>query len=149
VGGRGARSRVAPALLAVAALLVYVAAVFHADPESATTSSMHDQIHQTASIVAFVLIIIAMFVSSRRFRTDPRWQRLARPTLLWAICTLAALFLTITLNAVDDSLFGLGQRIFIATWLTWLIASAIHARTIANAIDTPSFATESRHAMPA
>ncbi|HEV2592967.1 MAG TPA: DUF998 domain-containing protein [Gaiellaceae bacterium] len=142
-------SRVVPALLAVAALFIYVAAVFHADPESATVSSTHDQIHQIASLVSFVLIIIAMFVSSRRFRADPRWQRLARPTLIWAVCSLAALFLTLTLNTLDDSLFGLGQRIFIATWLTWLIACALRARTIANAGDATPLTAEQREAVTA
>jgi hypothetical membrane protein len=124
-------SRVAPALLRVAALGAYVSAVFHADPESATTTSLHDEIHQTASLIAFVAVISAMFVSSRRFHRDPRWQRLAWPTLVWAICSLAALLLTLMLNTVDDSLFGLGQRIFIATWLSWAIATSAHARTVA------------------
>lgn len=71
------RSRTAPVLLATAGILAYVSAVFHADPENATTTSLHDEIHQTASLIAFVMIIIAMFVSSRRFHQDPRWQRLA------------------------------------------------------------------------
>src|SRR5581483_7176859 len=59
------RSRVAPAVLAVAALMSYVSAVFHADPENATTTSLHDQIHQTAGLIAFVSVIVAMFISSR------------------------------------------------------------------------------------
>jgi hypothetical membrane protein len=140
-------SRAAPALLAAAAFGAYLSAVFHADPENATKTSLHDQIHQTASLIAFLAVIIAMFVSSRRFKLDPHWQRLARPTLIWAICALAALFLTLTLNTVDDSLFGLGQRIFIATWLTWAITISAHARSIARKSSTT--VAESREVAPA
>jgi hypothetical membrane protein len=140
-------SRAAPALLASAALGAYVSAVFHADPEDATKTSLHDQIHQTASLLAFVALIVAMFVSSRRFRLDPSWQRLARPTLIWAICALATLLLTLTLNTVEDSLFGLGQRIFIATWLSWAITTSAHARAIATG--SPATPGEQREAVPA
>jgi len=141
------RSRTAPVLLAAAGLLAYVAAVFHADPENATTTTLHDEIHQIASLVAFVFLIIAMFVSSRRFRLDSRWQHLARPTLIWASCALATLLLTLTLNTVDDSLFGLGQRIFIATWLTWTIATSAHARALAAA--EPTIAAKEAEAVAA
>jgi hypothetical protein len=90
-----------------------------------------------------------MFASSRRFGADQRWQPLARPTLIWATCALATLFLTLTLNTVDDGLFGLGQRIFIATWLTWLIAISVRARTIAAVTDTATRLTEPHQPMPA
>ena len=140
-------SHAAPALLAAAALGAYLSAVFHADPENATKTSLHDQIHQTASLIAFLAVIIAMFVSSRRFHLDPRWQRFARPTLIWAICALATLFLTLALNTLDDNLFGLGQRIFIATWLTWAITISAHARSIAR--ESFTTAAESHEVAPA
>lgn len=139
------RSRSAPVLLATAGLLACVSAVFHADPENATTTSQHDEIHQTASLIAFLLLIIAMFISSRRFRLDPRWQRLARPTLIWAICAVAALLLALALN--NSSYFGVGQRIFILTWLTWAITASAYARAIAA--DLPEIAAEPREAVPA
>jgi hypothetical membrane protein len=137
------RPRSAPVLLATAGLLAYVSAVFHADPENATTTSLHDEIHQTASLIAFVLLIIAMFISSRRFRLDPRWQHLARPTLIWAICAVAALLLALD----NGSYFGVGQRIFILSWLTWAIVISARARTIAS--DSPRITAEPREAMAA
>jgi hypothetical membrane protein len=138
-------SRAAPALLTVAGLMAYVSAAFHADPENATTTSLHDEIHQIASLIAFLSLIAAMFVSSRRFRLDPRWQRLARPTLIWAICALATLLLALALN--NSSFFGLGQRIFIATWLTWALTASAHARTVAA--ESLTVSTESPGALPA
>ncbi len=70
-------------------------------------------------------MIAAMFVCSRRFGLDPAWRRLALPTLLWAFSTVGAFFL---IPALGDAYFGVGQRIFIATWLTWLITVAAYAR---------------------
>lgn len=140
------RSLAAPILLSLAGLLACVSAVFHADPENATTASLHDQIHQTASLIAFVSVILAMFVSSRRFHLDPRWQRLARPTLIWAICSLATL---LVIPNLPDSLFGVGQRIFIATWLSWTIAVSAYARTLATRADITAIAAEPTEAVPA
>jgi hypothetical membrane protein len=140
------RSRTAPVLLATAGLLAYVSAVFHADPENATTTSLHDEIHQTASLIAFICVIAAMFISGRRFKQDPRWRHLARPTLIWAIGAVAALFL---IPVVGDSLFGLAQRVFIATWLSWAIATSARARAVATAEKAPSLDADTHDAVPA
>jgi hypothetical membrane protein len=118
-----ANATVAPALLTTCSVLTYVSAVFHADGGNKTTR--HGEIHQTAGIITFILMIIAMFILSHRFNRDPTWHRLARPTLIWAICAVAAFFLIPTLS---DNYFGLAQRIFITTWLTWLITTATYAR---------------------
>jgi hypothetical protein len=80
-------SIVAPALLTISALLTYVSAFVHTDGENAKTT-LHGEIHQIAGILTFVLVIVAMFVSSRRFRRDPAWQRLARPTFIWGLCAV-------------------------------------------------------------
>ena len=140
------RSRTAPGLLVTAGLLAYVSAVFHADPENATTTSLHDEIHQTASLIAFICVIAAMFVSSRRFTQDPRWRHFARPTLVWAIASVATLVL---IPVVGDGLFGLAQRIFIATWLSWAIAASARARVLATAQEAPSPHAEAHDAVPA
>jgi hypothetical membrane protein len=121
---------VVPALVAICSLLTYISAAFHADGGAKTT--LHGEIHQTAGITTFVLLIVAMFVASRRFRRDPAWQRLARPTLLWGFATLAAFFLIPTLS---DAYFGVAQRILIGAWLTWLITLAAYARQSVVAAD--------------
>ena len=140
------RSRTAPGLLVTAGLLAYVSAVFHADPENATTTSLHDEIHQTASLIAFICVIAAMFVSGRRFKQDPRWRHFARPTLVWAIASVATLVL---IPVVGDGLFGVAQRIFIATWLSWAIAASARARVLATAQEAPSLDAEAHDAVPA
>jgi len=129
-----ANSRAAPALLAVAALLGGpVSAVFHTDLTGAKTTT-HGQIHNMAGLTAFVLVIVAMFVSSRRFRRDPAWQRFARPTLAWALGGVGTFFLIPLLGNGD---FGLAQRIFVATWLTWLLTVAAYTRKAAATAQQP------------
>jgi hypothetical membrane protein len=131
-----AGSVVAPALVAISALGTFVSAVFHADGEQAKTT-LHGQIHQTAGIVSFVLVIAAGLVSSRRFRSDPAWQRLARPTLIWALCAVGALFLP---SVLGDAYFGVAQRIFIAIWLIWPVTVAAYARQSASTVDDAALA---------
>ncbi len=50
---------------------------------------------------------------------------------------------------VNDSLFGLAQRIFIATWLSWTIAAAAHARKIATASEVEIHAADLRQPITA
>jgi Protein of unknown function (DUF998) len=119
--------RAVPALLAVASALTYASAIFRADGENARTT-LHGTIHQAAGITMFVLIVITMFLAARGFRRAPGWERLARPTLVWASAAFAAFFLVPGLPPGD---FGVAQRIFITAWFTWTLAVTAHARRAA------------------
>jgi hypothetical protein len=76
---RTTQSQAVPILLAVAGGLSYVSAVFRADGEHAGTT-LHGEIHQTAEIVTFILIVAAMFAGAHTFRRDERWTSLTCPT---------------------------------------------------------------------
>jgi hypothetical protein len=133
---------VAPALLAISALPTFVSAAFHADGDAKTT--LHGQIHQTAGIVSFVLVIVAMFVARRGFRRNPGWHRLARPTLVWGCCAVVAFFL---FPVFGNAYFGVAQRILIGTCFSWLIAVAAYARLSAvSAEDTALVSSTGRTA---
>jgi hypothetical protein len=121
-------STVAPVLLAGSGALSYVSAVFHADGENAPTT-LHGEIHQTAGIITFVLVVAAMFGCWRAFRRDPRWQPLARPTLAFAVAAVIAFFLT---PVVGGAYFGVVQRLFLAVCLTWLLVVAVRGRRLAE-----------------
>jgi Protein of unknown function (DUF998) len=120
-------SAAAPGLLAIAAGLSYVSAVFHADGENAPTT-LHGEVHQAAGIITFLLVITVMFVCVRTFRRDPRWQALGRPTLICASAGLIAFFLT---PLVGNAYFGVVQRGFLTVALSWLALVAVHGRRLA------------------
>jgi hypothetical protein len=118
-------SKVVPILLAVAGGLSYVSAVFHADGEHAGTT-LHGQIHQTAGIVTFILIVLAMLAGARAFHRNERWRSLTKATLACATVAIVAFFLT---PAVGGAYFGVVQRVFLADALGWLLLVAIHGRS--------------------
>ncbi len=68
-------------------------------------------IQQFAGIITFVLVVIAMFSSVRHFRRHQRWAGFAILALAWSVAA-----------------FVLAQRIFVATWLSWMITTAIRER---------------------
>ncbi len=123
---RTTTSTTAPILLGVAGGLSYASAVFHADGEHATTT-LHGQIHQSAGIVTFLLLIAGMFVCQRTFRRDAQWQPLAGPTLAFAGTALVTFFL---IPAVGQAYFGAAQRLFIAVCLSWLLVVAQRGRRL-------------------
>jgi hypothetical protein len=133
-------STAAPIMLAISALFTFVSAVFHADGDTKTT--LHGQIHQTAGILSFSLVIAAMFVCSRHFRRDPAWRRLARPTAVWAICAICTFFLV---PALGSAYFGLAQRIFLAVCLAWPITVAVYVRRTAPTTREAARATSITH----
>jgi hypothetical protein len=118
------RAKVAPAALVVAAVLDVTSAVFHTN-RTGTPATTAADVHQVAGITTFVLVVVAMFSTIRHLRRDERWAGFAFPTLVWSIAAVAGFFLIPILG--DDS-FGLAQRIFVATWLSWMITTAITAR---------------------
>lgn len=118
------RARVAPAALVVAAVLDVTSAIFHTNRTGTPATTMSD-IHQFAGIITFVLVVIAMFSTVRHFRHHQRWAGFAIPTLVWSIAAFATFFL---IPVLGDASFGLAQRIFVATWLSWMITTAIRER---------------------
>ncbi|HET8614247.1 MAG TPA: DUF998 domain-containing protein [Actinomycetales bacterium] len=114
---------IAPVVLAVAALLDVVSAFFHTNRtgEPATTTST---IHQIAGISTFVLVMVAIVATVRHLRRSPRWSPYTVPTVCWSLVCIAAFFL---IPVLGDASFGLAQRIFVATWLSWMITAALVA----------------------
>jgi Protein of unknown function (DUF998) len=123
---RRSPARVAPRLLAASGLLTFVSAFVHADPPSAVVSSTHGQIHQLVGLITFVLLVAAMFSAARPFRRDPAWRPLAAPTLAWAAVAVVAFLVAMRVGGAD---FGLAQRAFLVTCLSWVVTIAWHARS--------------------
>jgi hypothetical protein len=123
---RAVGALVAPLLLTAAGLLDFVSASFHTDPDN-VTATVHGRIHDTAGIATFALFVVAIFAATRSFRRHAAWRPFASPTLAWAVCAVGTFFL---IPALGDAHFGLAQRIFVATWLSWSLAAAAYARRL-------------------
>jgi hypothetical protein len=111
--------RIGPALVGVSGALSYVSAFVHADGPHASTT--HGQIHQGVGIVTFILMIASMFAMVRPFRRDARFRALATPTLAWAIVAIGGFFL---IPISGTAYFGVAQRVFLATILSWALTVA-------------------------
>jgi len=124
------RARVTPLLLAVASVLAGpVSAAFRTDRTGAETT-MHGNIHNGAGLVAFLLILIAMITAVHRFRHEPEWRSHAAPTTTLAVLGVVTFCL---IPMLGNSHFGLSQRLFVGTFVAWLLIAAAHARKVGTA----------------
>jgi len=113
-------ARVAPVLFIVSGICDFVSAIFRADVGDTHTTTGH--IHDLTGMVTFALIIAGMFATTRPLRKLANGRKPARVTAIWAIVAVVAFFL---FPLLGDSGFGIAQRTFITSWLSWLIAGAI------------------------
>jgi len=125
------QARVAVLLLNIASVGMIVMGIFpgdvHALHPPATVTGV---IHWTAAGVSFASIMIAAFILSRCFKTDERWQGFQRSTLVLAMAMVVALLAYGVLALVGW--IGVGQRIYIAVSLTWLLFVAVVLRSSAS-----------------
>ena len=116
-------SRVAVLVLCLASVGMVVMGIFpgdvHAQHPPATITGV---IHWTAAGISFLSIMIAAFLLSSFFKMDERLQRYQRPCFLLALIMVEALLLYGILALVG--LIGMGQRIYIAVCLLWLLVLA-------------------------
>jgi peptidoglycan/LPS O-acetylase OafA/YrhL len=127
------KARATPLLLAVAAVLAGpVSAAFHTDRTGAKTT-MHGTIHNGAGLAAFLLILVAMITAAYRFRHEPKWRSHAALTTALAALGIVTFLLILMLG---NSHFGLAQRLFVGTFVAWILAAAAHAGNLSTAEHT-------------
>ena len=127
------RSRTGIILLGIAGLGVLLAAIFPTDvtPDDSPVTSV-GVIHILVSVIGFLCLLAAMFLLSRRFKKDERWQSFSRPSLALALAALAAFIAFMVIQATATPVGGIAQRIFVALYLLWLFLTAIRLRAIAK-----------------
>ena len=117
-------ARVVPGLLALAGMLHFVAAAFPTDPIG-VPPTVHGLIHNISGLTMFVMVVVVMVIAGFSFRTSPEWRSFSRATFVWSGAAIVAFFLMLILGGLH--LFGLGQRIAVASWLTWMMVVAWRA----------------------
>lgn len=124
--------RAVPILLGVAGALNFVAALSPTDADGVPATT-HGLIHNLAGLVSFLLYVAAMVVAAFAFRAHGDWRAFGRATAIWSGCAIGAFVLMLVLAGAH--LFGLGQRLAIAIWLSWLL---VVAWRVGGQRDTPS-----------
>ena len=96
--------------------------------------------HVVGAVMHFLGLSLGLMAISRRFARDPAWQGLARYTFINGLVLVAFFFTFGAFVLPDDaplhSWAGLGQRMIVALWMTWLIVAA--RRLAATAASRPS-----------
>jgi len=116
-------SRVAVLILCLASVGMVVMGVFPGDVHALhPPATITGVIHWTAAGISFLSIMIAAFLLSSFFKTDERWQMFQRICFILALAMVGALLLYGMLALVGW--IGIGQRIYIAVCLLWLLVLA-------------------------
>ena len=120
--------RIAPVLIGSFGVCMLLLAFIPTDvtPEPTTTVGWA---HGLIAMAGFALLIAGMFVIAGKFSRDAAWSALRTPTIAWAGTASATFLLMLILGASGQ---GIGQRIFIAVLLSWMLAMAYHARSLAR-----------------
>lgn len=124
-----AKARITPVLLALASIPAGpISAAFHTDHTGAGTT-LHGTIHDTAGLIAFLLILLAMITAAFRFRHEPAWRPHALTTGVLAAVGTLTFFL---IPALGNAHFGFSQRLFVTTFIAWLLITAGYAHRIST-----------------
>ncbi len=110
---------------------VLVDAFFPIDRGGNHPQTMTGTVHILAASVAFACAVLGMFVLTRTFKRDARWQSYWRLSLVLALGALVAFFLP------SGQWAGTFQRIFLGVVIAWMILAASGLRSIARNTSIP------------
>jgi len=124
-------SRIAILLLYLASSGMVVMGIFPGDAHALhPPATITGVVHWAAAGISFLSVMIAAFLLSVSFKTDERFQRFQRPCFNFAIVMVGALLLYGILALVGW--IGIGQRVFLAVCLLWLLVLAKWMRANAS-----------------
>jgi hypothetical protein len=126
-----ARSRIGLGFLGIWVVALLVAATFPIDVDGAPTT-VAGTIHATNGRIAFFSATLATIFISRRFSQDERWRPLHRLAVTLSLIMLAEFAVFIAFIVSGSGYPGLGQRIFLATFVAWFALTAAHLRSIST-----------------
>ncbi len=83
-------------------------------------------VHDAAATASFLLILVVMFLYARVFRDDGRWHPFTRPTAVWTVVGAVSLC---SIPVLGEELFGVSERLYVAAFVSWLVATAARLRS--------------------
>jgi hypothetical protein len=120
---RRLRRWLGPSFLTLVGVCLLVSAVFETDPRNTDPPTTHGLIHNLVGLLVFIIMALTPLVFAVSLRRTPGWARLTRASLTFGVATTAA-FLAMPLG-FRDAYFGIGQRIFLALYVSWLTMMAL------------------------
>ena len=138
------RRGISTVLMGLAGVGFVGSGLFNADPplEDGTTGyTTEGSLHDLTGMILFISLIVVSFVLVGVFGRDRRWHTLARTARTFAWLSLIGLVATITSAEMttpgSGGITGLVQRVFVGTFLTWLIILGWRVYRLADASVSP------------
>jgi|SRR5215211_2199044 len=123
------RSYVGLFLLGLYGVSVLLAGIFPIDVGGEATTV--GTIHNIVGNLSFFGFPIAVILLSLGMGKDERWRSFRRPALALSVVVVLTVILTIVGSNLGIG-FGLTQRIANVTALVWMLAAALHLRSVAR-----------------
>lgn len=109
-------------LLGVWSLCVFIAGIFNTDVQGSEQTA-YGQMHDNASLIAFIAIVIGSFLMLR-FKRNDDWQPFYQTSLLISIFMALAFADFIISLIIKTSSVGIVQRVFVGIVIIWLMIIA-------------------------
>jgi hypothetical protein len=142
----GTGGAVVPVMLASIAITTFIAGIARVDCsessaacralESANQVSGHHVLHQLISLPDFLCIALMPLFAAHRFRSDPDWRDLVRPSR-W-VSLVVALDIVALMAFETAPLMGLLQRVALTASYGWMIVLAWRLSPAASVNTTAS-----------
>jgi hypothetical protein len=123
------RSKAGEILLYVSSIGILGSGIFNSDLQTAEKTTI-GILHDLSGFLAFLSLIPAMFVLSRRLKKSGKLHG-AYKTLSYLPWVVLILFFSLMFYFGPNDMAGLGQRIFLASVFSWLIIAAMGFKTSA------------------
>jgi len=105
-----------------------------AQADGLVISTASGQAHVLAGYIAILGMMPGAFILAGAFRRDPRLAGAAVAARLFGWALLAAFVALVVFQRIE--LLGIGQRVFLVTWLSWLIFVGLQLRLVERAFAT-------------
>jgi len=134
-GARSVALAICLALVGVGLILTGVTRIDLPAADGSVASTASGMAHELAGYVMFLGLLPGAFLVAVAFRADPRLSTAALPA--WILAGGIVITFVVAMMSLSLDLIGVGQRIFLATWIAWLVFVALQL----SSAERPHFAT--------
>ncbi len=127
--------RIVLSLLLLQAAITIAFAIFPTDPGARAVSTI-GKVHLANFYLYAVTMPLTLLVLGLVMRRDPRWPRMARPTLIAAtLVIISAALVPLTLDGPLTPWLGLLERLYVAIPSVWQVAAGVMAWRLAVSVE--------------